>query len=493
MDGNKTVTVTFTPLPTYTLTVNVVGNGAVTTSPSQTSYIEGSLVQLTAIPDVGWHFITWSGDLTLANNPINLTMDGDKIVTATFDTTPPPSYTLAINLVGNGAVTRAPSETTYISGTVVQLHATPDSGWVFTAWSGDLTGNVNPDSLLMNGDKVVTATFTSIPGYTLKVNVVGNGSVTRVPSETLYIAGTTVQLMATPESGWEFTGWSGDLTGDDNPVDLTMDSDKVVTATFSATSLPSYTLAVNLVGNGAVTKSPSQTTYISGTTVQLTAAPDSGWYFIAWSGDLTGNTNPANLTMDSDKVVTATFSASPPPSYTLAVNVVGNGAVTKSPSQTTYISGTIVQLTATPDGGWAFTGWSGDLTGNTNPANLMIDGDKVVTATFETAANQPPVANAGSDRIVATSALVTLDGSGSTDPDGNLPLSYLWEQAGGPPVTLSSYNVVAPTFTAPAAPTVLTFTLTVTDSLGLADPTPDTVVITVGGQFIYLPLVMRAH
>ncbi len=106
-------------------------------------------------------------------------------------------------------------------------------------------------------------------------------------------------------------------------------------------------------------------------------------------------------------------------------------------------------------------------------------------------ANQAPVADAGADQVVNPNALVTLDGSGSTDPDGDLPLAYLWTQTGGPAVTLSDATAVQPTFTAPSDPTVLTFTLVVTDSLGLADPTPDEVVITVEGYRVYLPLVVH--
>ncbi len=71
----------------------------------------------------------------------------------------------------------------------------------------------------------------------------------------------------------------------------------------------------------------------------------------------------------------------------------------------------------------------------------------------------------------------------------NRPLG--WTQTGGPAVTLSSRTVVSPTFTAPANPTVLTFTLIVTDSLGLAATAPDDVVITVESYRIYLPLVLK--
>jgi len=57
-------------------------------------------------------------------------------------------------------------------------------------------------------------------------------------------------------------------------------------------------------------------------------------------------------------------------------------------------------------------------------------------------------------------------------------------------VTLSNAAGVAPTFTAPGTATVLTFALTVTDSLGLASA-PDSVTITVQAYRVYLPVVLR--
>ena len=75
---------------------------------------------------------------------------------------------------------------------------------------------------------------------------------------------------------------------------------------------------------------------------------------------------------------------------------------------------------------------------------------------------------------------ITLDGSGSSDPDGHTPLTYRWQQTGGPAVSLSNNAISQPTFTAPGTPTVLTFTLTVTDARGLPNTAPDQVIITVG-------------
>ncbi|NIV39503.1 MAG: DUF11 domain-containing protein, partial [Anaerolineae bacterium] len=88
--------------------------------------------------------------------------------------------------------------------------------------------------------------------------------------------------------------------------------------------------------------------------------------------------------------------------------------------------------------------------------------------TTVTITNQAPTSDAGAYQAVLPDSLVTLDGGGSSDPDGD-QLIYNWEQTGGTPVTLSDPGAVSPTFTAPSSPGMLTFDLTVTDIFGLTD------------------------
>ncbi len=328
-------------------------------SMSATGTFNEPLVSL--IPGTTYHFMARAvGDCAAYGSDMTFTTD----------------VTLTVNTVGSGSVSKLPDQATYTYGTPVQLTATADPGWTFSAWSGDLTGSLNPDNLTMDGDKTATATFTQ-DQYTLTVNTVGSGSVTKLPDQATYADGTNVQLTATADPGWTFSAWSGDLTGSLNPDNVTMDGDKTVTATFTQDQ---YILTVNTVGNGSVAKSPGRATYADGTNVQLTASSAAGWTFSAWSGDLTGSLNPDNITMDGDKTVTATFTQG---QYTLTVNTVGSGSVSKLPDQPTYAYGTPVQLTATADPDWTFSTWSGDLTGSLNPDNLTMDGDKTVTATFE--------------------------------------------------------------------------------------------------------------
>jgi hypothetical protein len=99
----------------------------------------------------------------------------------------------------------------------------------------------------------------------------------------------------------------------------------------------------------------------------------------------------------------------------------------------------------------------------------------VYAATQEASTNIPPVADAGPDQIALIGTLVTLDGSGSSDADGD-PLTYLWTQTGGPAVTLSDETAVSPTFT-PMVAGIYTFNLVVYD--GTDYSSADTAVSTI--------------
>ncbi|MFQ5737374.1 MAG: hypothetical protein ACE5JX_00040 [Acidobacteriota bacterium] len=147
----------------------------------------------------------------------------------------------------------------------------------------------------------------------------------------------------------------------------------------SPVALPRHTLSVTLSGSGTVGLNPSGGSYDEGTVVTLTATAAAGFVFSGWGGDLSGSTNPATLTMDADKSVTATFT----PGFTLSLTTSGSGSVAISPPGGVYAAGTVVTLTATPATGFAFGGWGGDINAASNPATLMMDSDKNVVALFE--------------------------------------------------------------------------------------------------------------
>jgi hypothetical protein len=241
---------------------------------------------------------------------------------------------------------------------------------------------------------------------------------------------------------------------------------------------------MGLAGSGVITPGVGAHPYLAGTEVELSATPNPGWLFDGWSG-ATLLMNPTRIVMSAHKTVTATFVPTPPAYYTLTMGLVGSGVITPGVGAHPYLAGTEVELSATPNPGWLFDGWSG-ATLLMNPTRIVMSAHKTVTATFTPLLNRPPSANAGGDQTVAPGATVILDGSTSTDLDGDV-LVYFWQQTGGTGVSFTP-TLSRTTFTAPSAG-VLTFTLTVTDTGDLSNA--DEVAITVAAHRIYLPLALK--
>ena len=314
-------------------------------------------------------------------------------------------YTLTVNVYpsGSGDVVLSPPGGVYTAGTIVTLTAVPKSGYTFNMWGGDLSGSQNPTTITMNSNKTVIAQFVSSGGsgggggsggtttyYTLTVNIspTGGGTVVKNPDKQQYIAGESVVVGAIPSSGYQFLNWSGDISSTDNPLNVTITTNIVLTANFQQLSggVTTYSLSVSVspTGAGTVSLNPAGGVYTAGTQVTLTAIPNSGYVFSNWAGDLSGTTNPATIIMNSNKSVTAVFTQQQVQQYTLTTSVSpqGAGTVSLNPAGGVYTAGTQVTLTATPSSGYVFSNWTGDLTGTTNPATIIMDSNKTVTAVF---------------------------------------------------------------------------------------------------------------
>jgi uncharacterized repeat protein (TIGR02543 family) len=156
-----------------------------------------------------------------------ITITGNASVKATFSN----ENVLTVNVVGYGYVDLDPSGGSYSDGTSVSLTAVADLGWMFTGWSVDLTGSNNPETITMDDHKTVTATFTH-QEYTLTVNVEGNGIV-NLNASAPFVYGDVVELAAAADSGWNFSGWSEDLSGSTNPEIIFIYGNKIINATFT--------------------------------------------------------------------------------------------------------------------------------------------------------------------------------------------------------------------------------------------------------------------
>ena len=229
------------------------------------------------------------------------------VVSCTED---PILYTLTTSSNPPEGGTLTPETSQFEEGETVLLNATPSEEYTFFNWVG-ATGSGASTSIVMDSDKTVTAVFTK-KRYALNLNVEGEGTVKetiiKAGVKTDYDSGTIVELTANPESEWVFSEWKGDLTGSENPKQITIDGPKEIIAVFVKKKYP---LTIEVSGNGSVEekiiKQGKSTDYNSGTIVELTANPESGYSFLKWSGDLSGSTNPIQVTVDGPKTITAEF------------------------------------------------------------------------------------------------------------------------------------------------------------------------------------------
>ena len=162
----------------YTLTIDSTAGGVVTvnnvTIPGKAifTYDVGTVVSLNATPGSGYQFVKWAGDVGTVDNvhasETIITVNGNYSIMANFEVPPPVQYRLAIFATAGGSVTTPGEDSfTYDAGTVVNLVATPASGYKFVKWTGDVDtiANVNAAStnITMSGNYYICANFRDIP------------------------------------------------------------------------------------------------------------------------------------------------------------------------------------------------------------------------------------------------------------------------------------------------------------------------------------------
>lgn len=309
MDSDKDIAAIFA-VRDYTLTVNIEGEGTVSERIVQqktTDYPHGTVVELTAEAAENWVFEGWEGDLEGNENPETITIDGEMDVTAVFSRI---EYPLTINIVGQGSVEEEivqAKTTDYPVGTVVQLTAEPDSGWAFLEWEGDIESTENPVEITIDEPKTVTVTFDQT--FLLTTVVIPEEGGTVEPSEGEYIRDTSFDVEAIPNEGWQFVEWRGSFSGTTNPFNLTMNGNKTLEAHFEPQE---FTLDTTTIGMGDIllnvlTGAETEDGYEFNSVVEATAVADEGWEFVEWQGDLSGTVNPATITIDGNRSITAVF------------------------------------------------------------------------------------------------------------------------------------------------------------------------------------------
>lgn len=383
MYSDVSETAAFTPLAAHTLTMISTGPGHV--MPSTATHYHGALVQLQAIADSGFDFLGWTGEgpgsyTGLLENP-TVEMNNDMTQTANFGT-----IYHTVTMIPNAHGSIEPPSGIYANNSVLEISATPDSGYVLFQWigtgEGSYSGPNRTATITVRGP--ITQVAEIDPAYQLEIGVSGPGSAS--PSSGPYPQHHWFQIHAVPDSGAVFLGWigtgQGSYTGYSRDPYISMNSPITEVAHFGSQDT-TLSLLMTVAGSGSVL--PGSGTYHYGDQVQIQAIPGpyanfSGWYGYG-DGAYSGGVPTTTITMLGNVRQHASFYT---PSYLL--RVLGGPGGSVSPPSKYYLKGTQVAVVATPHPGYLFERWvglgAGSYSGTNNPATVTVLDTTTQTASF---------------------------------------------------------------------------------------------------------------
>lgn len=470
MDTNKTVTAVFTntgDLLTVTFSKEGAGSGDTAPPPGVYSYLRSTSTVFAAFPAPGSFFGGWRLVVDIpGEGPLELPRDYQSFKEVFFSDIDDPAITnvsasavfaesgqvLTLEVDGTGTTFPLPGTYPLAVGAVLSVEADPSLGWEFVRWEDGLGGTVsteNPiDVEIVDADLTRRAVFVE-SGYKLTLISAGGGSGTTLPTSLpdpgsiyTYPEGTALALLAYPDPGSVFVGWTGDLPPGADPanpaIDLVMDQNRTVTAVFDPADFM-LTVGSNGMGtvlvDGYISNGPGVYGFLSGQTAKITAqlSANSGFAFLEWTGDASsGPMSPVQeILMDGNKAVSAWFTDQNTIPVEIATGDPLRGTTNPAPGVYSYLSGQLFGATALPLDPYVFAGWRIE----TDPGGGYLDGGiTYVTPTLAAAVGTNPTrATAYFGENAATLNILEPVGEGQTYP---LPGTY--ELASGTAVTLTA-------------------------------------------------------
>jgi hypothetical protein len=267
-----------------------------------------------------------------------------------------------------------------------------EAGWLVSTIAGGTTGSADgtgtnaqfhaPFGITTDGDGDIfvadsanNAIRMGVPSpsvpYTITVGASSGGTVT---GGGVFPEGSVEPVTATPDSGYEFIGWTGQATGTNNPLMITVSTNIQVTGYFA----PTGTLTLIVLTNGEGTVSPNENgkRIIAGHTYSLKGNPKTGNLFSNWTGTITTNKNPLSLKVESSMVLQANFVPNPFLPLRGSYNglfISTNGVVTEE------TAGMLKNLTISQQGNYSATLWvNGGSHGLSGPFDVGLQATNII-------------------------------------------------------------------------------------------------------------------
>jgi len=391
LGANRTLVANFASIP-YTVTLSSNPSAGGTTSGGGT-FNSGSSVTVTATPSAGYTFTNWTEGATVVSTSASytFTIGANRTLVANFVIN---TYTLTPTSGANGTIT--PSTVQIVNyGASSTFTVAPSTGYhvADVLVDGVSVGAVTSYPFTnVTANHTISATF-AITTFTITASA-GTGGAISPTGAVLVNSGTNQTFTMTPGAGYHVANVLVDGVSAGAVTSYTFNNVTAAHTIAASFAINTYTLTTTAGANGTVAPATVQTVNY-GASSTFTIAPSPGYHVgdVLVDGVSVGAVTTYTFTnVTANHTISVTFAIN---TYTLTITAT-NGSVTKSPNQLTYNHGTTVQLTAIPNAGYQFAGWSGDATGSTNPVSVTMDANKAVTANFAaTTSNTGSVVGAG--------------------------------------------------------------------------------------------------
>ena len=322
----------------------------------------------------GYSFIGWyeGSNLISSSLQVSVTMSANRTLVAKYQIK---SY--VVNAVSDDTTKGivSPAGQTIEHGKNATVTASRKTGYKFDGWYNGTTKvtSANPYTFAPTANITLTAKW-SVYNITIPVNVSPTGAGTTSPSPFTGQEGSTVNITATPATGYKFAYWTNgvdDTHYANNPQRVVMLSVKTLTAYFT---LKSYTVTWNANGG---TVSPASTTKTHGSTLGALPTPtrasttEYSYTFAGWFTAASGGTQISTTTTVTGNVTYYAHWTATKRSYTATFN--GNGGSTPSPSSITKEYNTALgTLPTCSRTGYTFLGWYTAYSGGTKISTTTV-------------------------------------------------------------------------------------------------------------------------
>ncbi len=375
----------------YDLAYTAGAHGTLTGVVHQTINHGSNGTEVKAVADTGYHFVRWSDGVTTASRT-DLNVTGNLSVAAEFaiDT-----FTLTYSAGTGGSVTGDATQEVNYEADGTEVQAVPAVGYHFTGWSDGVQADTRQDTGIV-ANLNVTANF-AINEYALTYTAGDHGTLTGNKLQTVTHGSDGTEVTAAADAGYHFVRWNDGVTTASR-TDLNVTGDLTVTAEFA---IDTFTLAYSAGTGGSVTGMATQDVNYGADGTEVKAVPAVGYHFIAWSDGIQTDTRQ-DTGIVADLNVTADFAIN---EYTLTYTAGDHGTLTGDKLQTVTHGSDGTEVTAVPDAGYRFAGWS-DGVGSATRTDLSVNGNLTVTASFAVISSN----NGGGNSNPASGFEIVIDG-----------------------------------------------------------------------------------